>query len=150
MTPSIEKVIAGMAEDILIIMQDILAANDLGDSNLSKELYTKYIEGGDNIMLNLFANHYIYWVDAGRKPTGNPPKDDWDDPIRDITDWCRRKGIPSDNATVHAIINKIHKYGYRGKFFLEDYWVKVENTTYSNLDKLFDAITAELTEWFDK
>lgn len=150
MTPSIEKVISGMAEDMMVIMQDILSANQLGDSNLSKELYTKYVENGSDVMLSLFANHYIYWVDAGRKPTGNPPKDDWDDPIRDITDWCRRKGIPSDNATVHAIINKIHKYGYRGKFFLEDYWMKVENITYNSLDRLFEAIISDLTEWFDK
>lgn len=150
MEANITRVLQGMAEDILVVMQNILAAKELGDSNLSKELYTK-VEGDDNnVMLKLFANNYITWVDAGRPPTGNPPKTDWEDPVRSITDWARRKGIPSDNATVHAIIHKIHKYGYRGKFFLEDFWAEAEKTTENNLDKLFDAIVSELEEWFSK
>ena len=68
----------------------------------------------------------------------------------DIASWCRRKGIPSDNSTVWAIIKKIHKYGYEGKFFLEDFWRDAEDKTYDNLDKLFEAIINDLVEWFNK
>lgn len=147
---NLNKIIAAMAEDILVVMQDILAANDLGDSNLSKEMYTKYVVDGDNIVMTLITHNYIHFLDQGRKPTGNPPKEEWPDPVRSITDWCRRKGIPSDNSTVYAIIQHIHRYGYKGRFFLEDFWIKAENTTYDNLDKLFEEIVSELTEWFNK
>lgn len=146
----LDKVLKGMAEDILTVMQDILDMNGQANSNLKKDLYTKVEQEGDNVVLKLFANHYIYWVDQGRGPSKIPPLTRWPDPVGDIADWCRRKGIPSDNNTVWAIIKKIHKYGYEGRFFLEDFWREAENTTYNNLDNLFDAIISELTEWFNK
>lgn len=146
----LDKVLKGMAEDILTVMQDILDMNGQANSNLKKDLYTKVEQEGDNVVLKLFANHYIYWVDQGRGPSKIPPLTRWADPVGDIADWCRRKGIPSDNNTVWAIIKKIHKYGYEGRFFLEDFWREAENTTYGNLDNLFDAIISELTEWFNK
>lgn len=146
----LDKVLKGMAEDILTVMQDILDMNGQANSNLKKDLYTKVEQEGDNVVLKLFANHYIYWVDQGRGPSKIPPLTRWTDPVGDIADWCRRKGIPSDNNTVWAIIKKIHKYGYEGRFFLEDFWREAENTTYDNLDNLFDAIISELTEWFNK
>lgn len=150
MNTDLDKVIQGMAEDILIVMQDILDANGQENSNLKKDLYTKVEQEGDNVILKLFANHYIYWVDQGRGPSKMPPLTRWADPVGDIADWCRRKGIPSDNGTVWAIIKKIHKYGYEGKFFLEDFWRQAEQATYDNLDKLFEVIISELTEWFNK
>ena len=151
----------------MTVMQYILDENGQENSNLKKELYTKVEEEGDNVILKLFANHYIYWVDQGRKPTNMPPLSKWSDPVGDIASWCRRKGIPSDNSTVWAIIKKIHKYGYEGKFFLEDFWElekefpnfhffledfwrDAENKTYDNLDKLFEAIIGDLIEWFNK
>lgn len=146
----LDKVLKGMAEDILTVMQDILDMNGQSNSNLKKDLYTKVEQEGDNVVLKLFANHYIYWVDQGRGPSKIPPLTRWADPVGDIADWCRRKGIPSDNNTVWAIIKKIHKYGYEGRFFLEYFWREAENTTYNNLDNLFDAIISELTEWFNK
>lgn len=146
----LDKVLKGMAEDILVIMQDILDMNGQADSNLKKDLYTKVEQEGDNVVLKLFANHYIYWVDQGRGPSKIPPLTRWADPVGDIANWCRRKGIPSDNNTVWAIIKKIHRYGYEGKFFLEDFWRQAEQATYDNLDNLFEAIISELTEWFNK
>lgn len=146
----LDKVLKGMAEDILTVMQDILDMNGQANSNLKKDLYTKVEQEGDNVLLKLFANHYIYWVDQGRGPSKIPPLTRWADPVGDIADWCRRKGIPSDNNTVWAIIKKIHKYGYEGRFFLEDFWREAENTTYDNLDKLFEVIIKDLTEWFSK
>lgn len=147
---NLDKVLQGMAEDILVVMQDILDASDLGDSQLKKELFTKVVEEGDSIMIKLFANHYIYWLDIGRNPTPIPPLTRWSDPVGDIADWCRRKGIHPDNKTVWAILTKIHKYGYDGKLFLDDFWDEAEKTTYDNLDKLVDSILSELTEWFNK
>lgn len=147
---NLNKILQGMAEDILVVMQDILDVNGQANSNLKKELYTKVEEEGDNVVIKLFANHYIYWVDQGRGPTKMPPLTRWADPVGDITDWCMRKGIPADNKTVWAIIKKIHKYGYEGRFFLEDFWREAEDTTYDNLDKLFEVIIKDLTEWFSK
>lgn len=135
----IDKVIKGMAEDMLVVMQDILAANELGDSNLSKDLYTKTSEEDGNVMIDLFAHSYIYWVDIGRNPTPLPPKTRWEDPVSDIADWCRRKGIPADNNVVWAIITKIHKYGYDGKLFIDDFWEELDKTIFNDLDRLFDA-----------
>lgn len=150
MKTEFDKVIQGIADDILTVMQDILDANGQENSNLKKDLYTKVEQEGDNIILKLFANHYIYWVDQGRGPSNIPPLTSWANPVGDISAWCRRKGIPADNSTVWAIIKKIHKYGYEGRFFLEDFWRQAEQKTYDNLDKLFEAIIKDLTEWFNK
>lgn len=150
MKTDLDKVIQGMAEDILNIMREIMDDNDLAYSNLKKNMYTEAKIDGDNAVLKLITAHYIYWVDQGRGPSKIPPLTRWADPVGDIADWCRRKGIPSDNSTVWAIIQKIHKYGYEGKFFLEDFWRQAEQATYDNLDKLFDAIISELTEWFNE
>lgn len=150
MTPHINEILQGMAEDILRVMQYILDANNLGNSNLKRDLEVKVSDEGDNAVIRLLANHYIYWVDKGRNPTKMPPLTRWADPVGDISDWCRRKGIPSDNQTVWKIITKIHKYGYEGKFFLEDFWKDAEESTYDNLDKLADGILKDITDWFNK
>lgn len=150
MEENMTKVLQGMAEDILIVMRDIMDANGLSYSNLRNQMYTKVEEEGDNIVLKLFTNHYIYWVDKGRKPTPYPPLTRWADPVGDIKGWCQRKGIPSDNKTVYAIIKKIHKYGYEGRFFLEDFWREAEEKTYKNLDQLADIIMKDLYDWFSK
>lgn len=147
---TIEKIADEMANDILKVMEAIMDANDLQDSNIKKQMVSDSVESGNDIILRLFVNHYIYWIDQGRKPTNNPPIDKWPNPVGDIRDWCERKGIPSDNSTVYAIIRKIHLYGYEGRFFLEDFWRDAENETYSNLDKLFDAIIKDITDWFNK
>lgn len=150
MDNNISKVLQAMAEDILIIMQLILDDNGLENSNLKKQLRTMVLENGDSATINLFANHYIYWVDQGRKPTPYPPLERWSDPVGDIRDWCNRKGIPSDNNTVYSIIKKIHKYGYEGKYFIEDFWKEAEEQTYSNLETLFNAIIKDISDWFSK
>lgn len=150
MDNNITRIIQGMAEDILEIMKAILDENDLQNSNLKRDLYTTTTETDNGYDLNLFANFYIYWVDQGRGPSKIPPMTRWVDPVGDITGWCKRKGIPSDNKTVWRIIQKIHKYGYEGKFFLEGFWRDAEEKTYNNLDILFEEIIKELTEWFNK
>lgn len=150
MEVQLNKVLQEMAKDILIVMQEIMDANRLKDSNIRKQLYTKVEQEGDDVVLKLFANHYIYWLDQGRNPTKYPPLTRWSDPVGDISDWCRRKGIPSDNRTVWAIIKKIHRFGYKGRFFLEDFWREAEQKTYTNLDILADTILKEITDWFNK
>ena len=150
MDAKITKVVEEMAKDMQRLMELILDDNDLSYSNLKKQLTTSVINDGDGVMLQLFANHYIYWVDQGRKPTPYPPLTRWADPVGDIRDWCIRRGIPSDNSTVYAIIQKIHKYGYEGKYFIETFWEEAEQQTYENLQTLFDALIEDLVEWFSK
>lgn len=151
MKTDLDKVIQGMAEDILNIMREIMDDNDLAYSNLKKNMYTEAKIDGDNAVLKLITAHYIYWVDQGRKPTNIPPLSKWNNPVGDITSWYQRKfGATPNNSTVWAIIQKIHKYGYEGKFFLEDFWRQAEQATYDNLDKLFEVIIKDLTEWFNK
>lgn len=150
MANNIGEILSAMAQDILEIMQAVMDDNGLNYSNLRNQLTTSVTNDGDKATLNLFANHYIYWVENGRKPTPYPPLSRWADPVGDIKSWCERKGIPSDNHTVYAIIQKIHMYGYEGKFFLEDFWRQAEEKTYDNLDQLFNYIIKDITDWFNK
>ena len=145
----LSRIITAIADDMVATMGRILESVNLGDSRLRKEMYTTIQDDGDNVMISLFMNHYVEWVENGRKPTNNPPLSRWKDPVGDITDWCKRKGIPSDNDTVWRIITKIHRYGYEGKFFMERFFKEAEDNASATIEEIVDEILKDISEWFN-
>lgn len=146
LTEEIGKVMEAMANDMAVVLTDVLTAIDswYSNSNLVKQLQTRYIENGDNYVLEMFANSYIYWLDQGRKPTneGALPSDFY---IR-LVDWCARRGLSTSNDVVFPIYKKIHNEGYKGKFFMEDFWDDLERKLDNDFDNVFDTICDYLSK----
>ena len=148
LSENIYKVIEAMAQDMAEIMKIVLVAKDnwYEQSNLVKSFQTAVKENGNNYIMELTANSYIYWLDKGRGPSNMPPTTRWSDPVGDISDWCQRRGIPNDNNTVWAIITKMHKEGYEGKHFIDDFWDEMDSKMDLNFDSLFDTICEYLSK----
>lgn len=150
MEANIQGVVQSMAQDILKVMQFIMDTHGLSNSNIRNQMQTRIEENDDGVVVSLLVNFYIHWLINGRKPTNYPPITRWENPVGDIRDWCKRKGLPSDNKTVWAIIKHIHKFGYKKKFDIEEFWIEAESKVYDKLDVLFNEIVKELTDWFNE
>ena len=73
----------------------------LGSSKLNKDLDVRI---QDNIFL-LIMPDYVEYVNSGRRAGAKMP------PIEAIANWCRSKGIPSDNQTIWKIRKSIAEDG---------------------------------------
>ena len=75
----------------------------LGSSKLNKDLDVRI---QDNIFL-LIMPDYVEYVNSGRKAGAKMP------PVEAIANWCRSKGIPSDNQTIWKIRKSIAEDGIK-------------------------------------
>ena len=55
----------------------------------------------EDIVVSLLVNDYIVFIESGRRAGAKLP------PFQPIYEWCKRKGLPSDNSTVWAICKAI-------------------------------------------
>lgn len=147
LSENIYKVIEAMAEDMAEIMKIVLVAKDnwYEQSNLVKSFQTAVKESGNNYIMELTANSYIYWLDKGRGPDSKY-ETRWDNPVQDIADWLQRRGLPTTNDWVYGTIKNIRKFGYKGKFFLQDFWDEMDSKMDLNFDSLFDTICDYLSK----
>lgn len=118
--------------------------NTLKDSSLYKSVKTE-IQKSDDVVINALFQHYINYIEWDRPPEyGNPP------PIDVIIEWAKSKGISTDNNTVYAIRYAIWRDGHDGRpviemfnnllgFYFGEHWA----------EEIFDAITDELTKFFN-
>lgn len=97
------KLYKAIQEDIKEIFQMALKNINLQDSNLYKSLKVEVNKNSD--IFKILFNDYIEYIEEGRKPKAKKV------PIRNLIEWCKRKGIKSDNNTVYAIQQSIYLYG---------------------------------------
>ena len=157
MTIQLAKIIQEITEDILKGARDIMASdvginqkvgkNTLVGSNLYKQISTQFKQD-DNIVINLFFNHYIESIESGRKPkTGDRP------PVLEIAKWLRRKHIVSSNENImkvaDVISRSIWKKGYKARKVLEalDKYVD-SNFDEKYADMIFEAMFKEVDDYF--
>ena len=129
--------------------------NTLKDSNLYKQIDMKVYP--DMEMVEVLINSYAEYVDMGRMShaevkTGNftPMKNGGFPPLNVLRDWAQRKGIPTDNRTLYLIGRSIAINGIRPRPVFSYSWRDLEDILPEYLDKLFEAIIKDLTEWFNK
>ena len=77
MTIELAKIMKEITEDILKGARDIMSSdiginqkvgkNTLVGSNLYNQISTQFKQD-DNIVINLFFNHYIEFIESGRRP----------------------------------------------------------------------------------
>ena len=157
MTVDLAKIMKEITEDILKGARDIMSSdiginqkvgkNTLVGSNLYNQVSTHFKQD-DNIVINLFFNHYIEFIESGRmQKKGKRP------PVLEIAKWLRRKHIVSSNENImrvaYAVSYAIWRDGYKARKVLEalDNYV---DSQFENkyADMLFDALFKEVDDYF--
>ena len=157
MTIQLAKIIQEITNDIVKGARDIMASdvginqkvgkNTLVGSNLYKQISTQFKQE-DNIVINLFFNHYIEFIESGRMPKkGKRP------PVLEIAKWLRRKHIVSSNDNImkvaYAVSYVIWRDGYKARKILEAL-DKYVDSGFENkyADMIFDALFKEVDDYF--
>lgn len=157
MTIELAKIMKEITEDILKGARDIMSSdiginqkvgkNTLVGSNLYNQISTQFKQD-DNIVINLFFNHYIEFIESGRMPKqGKRP------PVFEIAKWLRRKHIVSSNENImrvaYAVSYVIWRDGYKARKVLEAL-DKYVDSQFDNryADMIFDALMKEVDDYF--
>jgi len=150
------KVIEAIANDVLTLSHLILEddsistnkkvnKNTLSSSMLKKNVETKIASLDSPVIINTFFGNYITYIENGRKPKqGKQP------PTGALRDWALSRGIPTDNSTLFLIARAIWRDGYEGRPIIATLEKEIEESfDKEQYDKLFNAVTNELTKYFN-
>ena len=159
MNADLAKVMREITNDILKGVREIMDSdigvnskvgiNTLSGSELYRRIKTSWSENPDEIVISLFFNHYIEFIESGREPKkGKRP------PVFEIAKWLRRKKICATNDNImkvaYAVSYVIWRDGYRARKVLEALDKYVDSRfeqVYA--DMVFDALMKETDDWFN-
>ena len=159
MTVDLAKIMKEITEDILKGAREIMSSdiginqkvgkNTLVGSNLYNQIKWNFQQNEDNIVIDLFFNHYIEFIESGRMPKkGKRP------PVFEIAKWLRRKHIVSSNENImkvaYAVSYAIWRDGYKSRKILEalDKYVD-SNFDEKYADMIFNALFQEVDDYFN-
>ena len=133
------KVMKILQDELYIILEYTIKANKLGGSDL---LDDSRINIQNNFFLLIFPD-YVEYINSGRRAGAKMPPSDA------IIQWCREKGIPTDNNTIWKIRQGIAKQGIAARPVLDQIFDLAENEWMTDwADRVFKEIIEELVEWF--
>lgn len=113
-----------------------------GKSQLYEDVLTSLQQSSD-VVVSLLVNHYIDFIESGRRKGAKMP------PFNAIADWCKRKGLPTDNSTVWAICMAISRDGIAPRPIMSNVFQLIdERFDMVWGDRIFDEITAALDRLF--
>ena len=154
-----KKIIKEIAKDIIKGAREIMDSdicinpkvykNTLSGSNLYNQIKWNYQPNDDNIVINLFFNYYIEYIESGRKPKrGKRP------PTREIVKWLKRKHIVSSNENINSVAYVISRSiwtdGYKARKITESLDKYVDsNFDEKYADMIFDALFKEVDDYFN-
>lgn len=158
MNVDLAKIMKEITEDIIKGAREIMSSdiginqkvgiNTLSGSNLYNQIKWNFQQNEDNIVIDLFFNHYIEFIESGRMPKkGKRP------PVFEIAKWLRRKHIVSSNENImkvaYAVSYAIWKDGYKSRKIIEalDKYVD-SNFDEKYADMIFDALFQEVDNYF--
>ena len=128
-----------LQDELYILIEYSMKQQGLGQSDLLKKAK---INISDNLFLLIFPD-YIDYVNSGRRPNAKMP------PADAIINWCRQKGIPTDNNTVWKIRQGIAKQGIKARPVLDMIFDLAENEWMTDWSqRVFNEIIEELINWF--
>ena len=114
--------------------------NTLKDSELFKSVQSS-AEG--NIVISLLLNDYVVYVESGRRAGAKMP------PPTAIAEWCKRKGLPTDNNTVFAICKAIARDGISPRPVMATAFSMMDERWENDWsDRIFNEIIEELERYF--
>ena len=158
MNVDLAKIMKEITEDILKGAREIMSSdiginqkvgkNTLVGSNLYNQIKWNFQQNDDNIVIDLFFNHYIEFIESGRMPKkGKRP------PVFEIAKWLRRKHIVSSNENImkvaYAVSYVLWRDGYKARKILEalDKYVD-SNFDEKYADMIFEAMFKEVDDYF--
>ena len=158
MNVELAKIMKDITLDILKGVRDIMDSdiginqkvgiNTLSGSNLYNQIKWNFQQNEDNIVIDLFFNHYIEFIESGRMPKkGKRP------PVFEIAKWLRRKHIVSSNENImkvaYAVSYVIWRDGYKSRKIIEalDKYVD-SNFDEKYADMIFNALFQEVDDYF--
>lgn len=130
-----EEVYNEIAKDMLDLFLTVLKRFNLGDSNL----YNDASEDVRNNIFSIYYNDYLEYIESGRRPKAKKV------PIKDLIEWAKQKGIPTDNNTIYAIQQSIYNNGIPSRGVLEYFSRMLDERFYQiYADKVFEYIIQDL------
>ena len=116
--------------------------NTLSDSDLYRELSVRSTSDGD-LVFDIMLNDYITYIENGRRKGAKFP------PIEPIIQWCRKKGLPTDNSTIFLIRRAISRDGIAARPIM----ARVFDELYRNwndgwADHIFNKIMEHIDKFF--
>ena len=146
------KILESISNDIVEIVQMVLADDDIGenikvkkntlkDSELAKSVAAKL--DADNCIINLLINQYIEYIERGRERYHTPKV-----PIDALRNWALKKLGKADNETLFKIQNSIFQFGIRPRPIMYYVFEKIDQLMADKFDDLFNAVLVEVNNYF--
>lgn len=120
-----------------------VGVNTLTNSDIYKTLSVRATNDGD-LVFDIILNDYIQYIESGRRKGAKFP------PVEPIVEWCRKKGIPTDNSTVFLIRRAISRDGIKPRGILAHVFEEFDrNWNDGAADEIFNKIIEEINKWFN-
>ncbi len=134
-----------IAADVLKLSHLVMESNNLKDSALDRDVQVSVKQVADSIIIETLFDNYVDYIEQGRKPmSGKQP------PIDAVRDWALSRNIPADNDTLFLISRAIWRDGIEARPILSTLEEEIEKAFDERwADQLFEAITDELTKYFE-
>lgn len=147
-----QQIVEAFKQDIIRLLREVMSSNLMvnGKTNtntiIGSRIYKDIsVDGNDDFIFNFYLNDYVQYIENGRRPNGKFP------PVEPIVRWARSRGIPTDNSTIFLIRRSIARDGVKPRPFVEQFFKDLDDVWDNGWsEKLFDEITKELNEFFNK
>ena len=141
----IGKDIAKLVREIMdsnVGMNMKIGKNTLSDSDLYRELSVRSTSDGD-LVFDIMLNDYIQYIENGRRKGAKFP------PIEPIIQWCRKKGLPTDNSTIFLIRRAISRDGIAARPIMARVFDELDrNWNDGWADHIFNKIMEHIDKFF--
>lgn len=141
----IGKDIAKLVREIMdsnVGMNMKVGKNTLSDSDLYRELSVRSTSDGD-LVFDIMLNDYIQYIENGRRKGAKFP------PIEPIIQWCRKKGLPTDNSTIFLIRRAISRDGIAARPIMARVFDELDmNWNDGWADHIFNKIMEHIDKFF--
>lgn len=151
----IGKIVMEFSKDLMELVRMVMESNvginsktkpprnTLIDSNIYKTLSVRATHDGD-LIFDIILNDYIQFIESGRRVGAKFP------PVKPIVDWAKKRGIPTDNATLFLIRRAISRDGIKPRPILQYVFEEVDREWDEKLaDEIFNKIMQEVDKFFN-
>lgn len=146
------RVMYEIGKDIAKLVREIMDSNvgmnmkagknTLSDSDLYRELSVRSTSDGD-LVFDIMLNDYIQYIENGRRKGAKFP------PIEPIIQWCRKKGLPTDNSTIFLIRRAISRDGIAARPIMARVFDELDrNWNDGWADHIFNKIMEHIDKFF--
>ena len=143
----ISQLVTEFTKDIMQLVHAVMEGQDLGSnksgSDIYKNLQVKATNDGD-LVFDIILNDYLKFIESGRRKGADMP------PVKQIVEWAKKHGIPTDNGTIYLIRRAISRDGIAPRPFMDKVFADIDDVWDKNwADELFDEIMRMINDFFN-